>query len=437
LIIPATGALDLSISAGPALATLGVLLFFSFFFSGSETAYFSMQKVDRQRLEQGGRTDKRVLGLLRNRAALIATVLIGNETVNISVASVATALFASIAFTKGNTELWTIATVTPAMLLLSEITPKILAFRFSTTWARVVAWPLSAFYYAIWPIRWILTVLVSLLARPFRVSPVSDDEGLDEEEIRTLIDQTTESGDIQAREKEIIHAVFEFDEIIVGRLMTPKPDIFSIPIQIDWRELVRKCHQTGYSRIPVYSRRSDNIIGVLLVKDLLKYRDNPLQGPRQLRSLLLPPTFVPQSKSAGDMMEEFLKRQFHMACVVNEHGTLTGLITLDDLLASLVGELLDEGEPDEGEVQAAEPGQFIVKAAMDVDDFAEEVGFELPVGEYHTVGGFVFHQLGSLPHRGDTVEWGGRRFQVKTMDGRRIAEVVVELNIEEEQEASQ
>ena len=157
----------------------------------------------------------------------------------------------------------------------------------------------------------------------------------------------------------------------------------------------------------------------LLVKDLLRHRKHPPAGPRQLRSLLLPPTFVPATKSADDMMREFLERRLHMAFVVDEHGTLVGLITLDDLLDELLGDELEDSE-EISEIRNIRPNAITVRAAMDIEDFEEETGIHIPDGDWHTLGGFVFHELGRLPAQGDTVTWEGYRFVVSAMEGRRI-----------------
>ncbi len=184
-----------------------------------------------------------------------------------------------------------------------------------------------------------------------------------------------------------------------------------------------RAHEAGHSRIPVTGVADDDIVGVLLLKDLLRFRKTPLAGPRQLRSLLLPPVFVPTSKPADSMLEEFLERRFHMAFVVDEHGTLVGLVTLDDLLGELFGD--EDDDTDESEIARLRPDALTVKASIDVEDFVEETGITLPEGDYHTLGGFVFHELGRLPRKGDSVAVGEHRFVVAKMEGRRIAEVIV------------
>lgn len=415
-----------------ALPIFALLFLASFFFSGTETALFSLQKVDRQRFETAGDlTSKRLLHMWRHRGDVISAILIGNETVNISISALGAFLLTRLvpAYPWLNVLL-----ITPLLLLFSEITPKIIAYRYNTRWARAVALPLALFLLLVTPLRWVVAGVVTLLARPFGVRGPQAEEGLAEADLRTLVDLGTATGGVDERERDIIEAVFDFDDITVGRLMTPLPDVFAVPLDVPWPTLLEQA-RADFSRIPVYDQRIDNIVGVLLLKDLLKHRVVPPAGPRQLRAMLLPPVFVPRSKPADIMLREFMERRFHMAFVVNEHGTLVGVVTLDDLLSELVGEILDEEDDPTGpEVDRPHPGLVVVKGQTDLDDFEEETGIQLPEGDYDTVAGYLMHELGRIPERGEAVEHQGHRFVVAKVEGRRVTEVHVAL-VEPEQEA--
>ncbi|TNE91224.1 MAG: HlyC/CorC family transporter [Deltaproteobacteria bacterium] len=415
-------------SLGSAAAVFVVLFALSFFFSGTETALFRMQKVDRQKLAtEDSATARRITALLDRSQPLITTVLIGNETTNIAIAATGAALVTMLAPDKP----WlNIVLLTPALVMFSEITPKVIAFRFNVMWSRAAVWPLSLFYVLVSPIRVVVAGVVGGLARVlFQVRGGSLTGGLEETELVDLASQGEEAGNLVQTERELLEAVFELDDLSVSRLMTPRPDVFALELETPWEDLIAAVREAGYSRIPIYSGSEDQIEGVLLVKDLLRHREVP-PGPLQLRSLLMPAVYVPASKSADQMLAEFLERKTHIAFVVDEHGTFTGIITLDDLLSELVGELLDDGDVDTEDVDSVHPGRLAVRANMDIEDFEEETGIVLPEGEYHTVGGFVFHELGRLPQEGDTVEVHGHRFQVGEMDGRRIAEVYIDLEME-------
>jgi putative hemolysin len=411
------GGVEFHGTLGQAAGLFVALFMASFFFSGTETALFSLQKLERQRLAAFGRSGERVLALLDRRSSTISTLLIGNETANVMIATVGAALFATLT----PDQPWlNVVVLTPALLLFSEITPKVLAYRLSFYWALLAVWPLTAFGMAIAPVRWAVTGLVGGFARAFRVTTSAEESSLDENELRTLITQGAAAGDVDVRERDLIEAVFDFDDLTVGRLMSPRPDLVAVTLDTPWAELLRVTSEHRYSRVPVYEGRLDNVIGVLLIKDLLRYRHHPVATVRQLRSILLPPVFVPQSKPADAMLREFLSRKFHMALVVDEHGTLVGACTLDDLLAELVGELLDQDDASAAAVEETRPGVLTVQGDLDVDDFAQETGIVLPEGDYHTVAGFVFHELGRLPRPGDQITVGDHAFEVAGMDGRRI-----------------
>jgi CBS domain containing-hemolysin-like protein len=416
----AAGALGWAPEPGPlALALLVVLFGASFFFSGTETALFSLQQVDRERLQRDGTTGRMLHSLLEHRAPLITTILMGNESANIALTAVVAAL---VDATLPDAPWVAVLVVTPTLVLVSEITPKVLAFRFRVAWARLATWPLATFAMLVSPVRLVFSALVSALARAAGVPKGAAEERLAEDELMVYVDRSTASGELDPVERDIIEAVFELDDMPISRLMTPRPDVFSLPLNIGWTELLEGAHAAGHSRVPVRGRSEDDIVGVLIVKDLLRYRKAPLEGPRQLRSILMPPIFVPATMPAHIMLQEFLAQRFHMAFVVDEHGTLTGLITMDDLLSEL---LRDEEASQESEIALVRPDVLTVKATMDVEDFVEETGIPLPAGSYHTVGGFVFHELGRLPKEGDTIRHEGRRFVVEEVDGRRISEIRV------------
>ena len=416
----ASGGLGITAELGLQTWLLITALFFlSFFFSGTETSLFSLQKLDRHELAKEGRSGQLVANLLdRGRRPLLSTILMGNETVNVALTAVSAAVLIQLVPDKP----WlNIVLLPPSMILISEITPKVLAIRHPRRWARVAIWPLTAFYRVVTPIRSMFTVSIDLLARLFGAQSEVQHKGLEEQELMVLVDRGTASGAIDPAERDIIEAVLDFDELIVERLMTPRPDLLGLGIDTPWQELLDQTKASGYSRIPIWDTAPDDIIGVLLIKDLLRFQDNP-PTPQQLRTLLLPPAFVPASKPADVMLQEFLKRQLHMAFVVDEHGTLVGVLTLDDHLEELLGKL-DESE--ENELTRPRPNVLSVIANMDVEDFTEESGILLPTGEWHTVGGFVFHELGRLPRTGDVVRWQRWTFSVAQMSGRRIVSLEI------------
>lgn len=254
----------------------------------------------------------------------------------------------------------------------------------------------------------------------------------DDEPLHELIEQGRESGTLRATEHDLIARVLAFDELSVGRLMTPRREMFSVSLDQPFPELLETLREAGYSRVPVWEGSRENIIGVLIVKDLLAGLVGAGAGlgttPRQLRRMLRPARFVPATRRAVDMLAELRANRLHLALVVDEHGTVIGLITLDDLLGELVGELPDEmdEEPDPL-VRRAGERTWLVNASMDAGDFAERFGLELPDGEYNTVGGMVIQALGDLAHEGDSIPCGGGTLTVRRVEGRRVADLLLEI----------
>lgn len=418
-------------SPAPAIIAALVLLCLSAFFSASETALFSLQPVDRQSLDRAQRSA--VDRLIDHPRRTLASLLIGNETVNITLSTVTAALLLQLA------PRWpwlNLVVAAPLLLVFGEVLPKVMALRFNRRVAPLVARPLRLWAILITPLRLVLTwiadgflVLTGGTAAPKKAA-------LREAHLRDLIDRGRRAGSIGSLEQEVIHRIFEFGDLPVSRLMTPRPDIFSVNLTTPWPELVEALEKAGYSRVPVWRGTRDNIVGILLVKDLLPAilatRDGagtPARAPtiRELMDLLHPPRFVPTTKRAEQMLKEFREEKFHMAVVVDEHGSIAGVVTLDDLLAELVGELLDEHDVEEEDVREVREGLFTVKAGIDIEDFSERFDVEIPEGDYTTLSGFLLSLLGELPEKGQELRWNGLRFTVSGIDGHRLTEISVEV----------
>ncbi len=407
------------------IATLGMLaalLCVSAFFATSEAALFSLQRVDREALKDDPSIGEAIRHLLAQPRRLLAALLMGSEAANIALASAS----AQIAVTAWPDFPWiNIVVVAPILILFADIMPKTMGIRFARPIARVVVRPIQFWNELVSPVRFVLTSIADGVLHLFGVRRETESDALQEVQLRSLIDQGLQVGVIQPMEQEIIHNVFEFGDLPVSRVMTPRPDIFSLSITTPWPELLAKINELRYSRVPMWLGSPENIVGILLMKDLIRLRFGPPPNARQLQKLLHPAMFVPPSKRAQDLLREFRQKNVHLALVVDEHGSCVGLATLDDLLTELVGALHDESDAVEKDAVELRPGVFNVNAGMDVDDFAVRFGVELPEGEYVTLAGFVFHRLGRAPELGDVVEWEGRIFEVAALEGRRITEVTV------------
>jgi len=396
------------------------LLALSGFFSSSETALFSLQAIDREKLKEG-KGGRRVLELLRHPSRTLASLLMGNELVNISVSAVC----ASALLTVSPDKPWVnLLVATPLLLLFGEILPKTFALRNSPSWATLIGGPLTLWAWAVSIPRWVLVSAADFITGRLGAASERPDDRLEEEQVRELIDQGRRQGTIGAAEHRLIQRVFQFGDIPVDRLMTPRPDLVSFPLNVPFETLMHELRRTRISRVPIYLGKPDNVIGVLITRKLLRFVGQPPPGPRELKELLRPAWYVPETKLADDLLREIQLRREHLALVVDEHGVISGLITLDDLLSELVGEEHDE---ESSEISRIRADMWTVSGSTDVSDFVEETGIVVPEGDYQTIAGFIMTSLGRVPTKGEELCHDGVVFSISKMEGRRVVEVSVRI----------
>lgn len=336
----------------PYFLLLAALVGASAFFSGTEVALFSLRRVDREQMVRSERrSDALVVRLLARPRRLIATILVGNEVVNVSVSVTAAAIVHQLFFSAGAGELVLMAMATalalPLLLFLGEITPKTVAFKTAPGWSRLAARPLHVFGFAVAPARAIVRGISDLIMRPFGGSTLqSVPKDLSEDEFKALVDAGSAEGEVDARERSWIHSLFELGDKPVGDLMTPRDQVFALPYDLPLTRLVDEIAARGYARVPIYHRSAD---GRRVVRGIVYARDLVLPGlglepPRRLVDLLREPLYVPRSLRAERLFRMFKAQQKHMAIVVDEYGRLDGLITMEDLLEEVFGEIRDERE---------------------------------------------------------------------------------------------
>jgi magnesium and cobalt exporter, CNNM family len=341
------------------LALIAALLMGSGFFAGAETALFSLTRVSREALAQ--RDDpgsRRLRALLAQPRRLIVTLIVGNELINIVASSFSASIVQHVLPSLRQT--WQVAVstavVVPLLLWFGEMTPKSLAVRIGESWARAVSLPLTLVLWALTPVRVVLSAVAGVVIRLVGGRRQTQDEGLREEEFRALVDVGSEMGELQVAERRLIHNVFEFGDTTVAQVMTPAERVFALPYELPLGKLVDAVAQERYSRVPIYrtvkkrpARKGDGeakaieFIGILLAKDLVGYASGRLEG-HTLQELLHPPLFVPRTTKCDHLFREFQKRKTHLALVVDEYGRLAGLVTMEDLLEELFGEIADEKE---------------------------------------------------------------------------------------------
>jgi CBS domain containing-hemolysin-like protein len=291
-----------------------------------------------------------------------------------------------------------------------------------------VALALSPFVYWLsrvlyWPTRVLIGIANALLpGRGLREGPF-----VSEKEIRAMAEAGSEEGAIEEEEKELIHSIFEFGDTVVREVMVPRPDVAAVDVSQSLNTVVDMVIEHGYSRIPVYRGSLDEILGVVYAKDVLKEVRRAKNGrSKKVKDLARKAYFVPESKKVADLLREMQKERLHLAVVVDEYGSVAGIVTLEDLIEEIVGEIEDEFDRAEPNVKPVGDNRFRVNASLSVDDLNELLDVELPDTEWDTVGGLMLGILGRLPKQGEHVEFGEVRFVAERVQGRRISQVLVE-----------
>ena len=396
-----------------------ILLFFSGFFSACEAAFFSLNPIQiSQMREHKGRAGRLVHSLLGKPRELLITIYIGNELVNIATSVVATAMAIKIF---GNVGIGVaIGVGTFLLLIFGEIVPKSLSLRYAESYSLLACYPLTLFYKVVQPPRKFLTHLSEkvLTALGFaaiapKTSPISDDE------FRAMVQIGEGEGVIDSDERKMIHNVFEFGETTVAEIMTPKIDMFTVSINDGIDVILPKIVENFYSRVQVYDSEGETIQGILLTKDLNRQQHLPRENVN-IKSLLHPMLTVPKSKKIKDLLQEFRKLKIHMAIALDEYGSVCGLVTLEDVLEELVGEIDSEMRLDESPIVQLNGNNFKVSAAVTLHEFNEHFECKIPEDEHDTLGGLVFGLLGRVPRSGEAVTFENFKFRVEKMKGPRI-----------------
>ena len=319
-----------------------LLLIFSGFFSGSETALFSLSSIQRERIKRTGHKKSLLINKLLSRPRkLIVTILIGNDMVNIAASVIAASLFVS--FNKDHGEWIALAVMTPVTLIFAEVIPKTLGLTYNERIAPFISAPLYYFSKLIFPLKFILYNISILLSKLVGFEKRHISTAIMEDEFRALVDQSHESGEINRAERDLIHNVFEFSDTQAFEIMTPLNEIFSLSEDMTIDRAVKSVQQSRFLRIPVYRNRFDNIVGILYTKDLLKMNPGKYnENEKIIQKIYRTPFFVDENIKTDDLFHILKKKRIHIAICINKQGKVTGLLTMDDLLGELFGEIHDE-----------------------------------------------------------------------------------------------
>jgi magnesium and cobalt exporter, CNNM family len=396
------------------------------FFAAAETSLFSLSPLARLKLkskhpQSGAKIDK----LLARPQRLLTSIIIGNEGAVIISTILATSISLSI---WGNHGKWmAMGVMAPALLLFGEIIPKSLALRYPEWWACFIAAPLSAVMPLLTPFRVVLLSVSRAVMTFLGVKAKPRTHLVREDDFIRMVEDSHKGGLIAPIEKELIVNLMNLGETTVGQIMVPKADIFLLPLDMSLENLIKAVKQGHFSRVPIYGTDPEDIVGILHAKDLLTFSADESGEPASLRDLLRPPYYVPETKRAFDLLEELQARKIRLALIVDEYGSLTGLVSVEDILVELFGEFEEEFEEADHLMEKLAPGVYLVKSWIPLEELNETLGSSLPREEFDTLGGFVFNLFGELPHEGDSIRYEKIKFDIVQMKGTRILEMLLTL----------
>ena len=381
------------------LIVLFLLIVLSALFSGAETALFSLSAIKaRNSFKEKKRGSKTLIKLKEDPHRLLITLLVGNNIVNIS-ASALTTLLAINYFGSATVGIAT-GVLTLIILVFCEITPKTYAHKNALKISLLVAKPIKILSTLIYPLIWILEKITSLVMK--LTGDTNKEQLVTYEELKTTISMSAEEGVIRKDEEEMLKNVFDFAKQRVEDIMIPRNEIFSISVKTKPDDVVTMITEKGYSRIPVYDRDVENIIGILYAKDLLK-KITMKETISSIKDILRPPFFIPETKKVDLLLKEFKKKRQHMAIVVDDSGGIEGLVTLEDLIEEIFGEIYDE--TDKKEILIRKNGDsYLVDAKISIEELNDEIGTNIQDDHFNTVAGYIINTLGRIPKKGEKIE---------------------------------
>lgn len=403
------------------LVALIVLIAFSAFFSASETAFSSLNQIRlKSRAEEGDTSAARVLAMAEKYDKLLSSILIGNNIVNIAAASIGTVLFTKwLGAERGATASTVVLTV--VVLIFGEVTPKTLAKEMPETIATAVSPVLSLLLTLFTPLTWLFSQWKKLLGR-FVHSSESD--AITEGELITMVSEAENDGELTDRESQLIRSAIEFDDVEVEEILTPRVDVIAVEDDLSLDEVADTFAESGYSRLPVYHGTIDNIIGVVHEKDFYLGR---LRKDTTLEDLVKPTLYTTGSTQISQLLRTLREQHHHMAVVVDEYGGTEGIITLEDILEELVGEIWDETDKDETPIRQLSENSWQVEGDVNVEDFFDAIGFVDKTFDcdYNSVGGWALAELEHIPSAGESFGYKQLHVTIRAVKDQRIESLLV------------
>ena len=409
-----------------------ILLFFSAFFSSTETAFTSFNKIRMKNLAQNG--DKRALLVTKIESKydrFLTSVLVGNNIVNISLSSIATLFFISLIADEGLASTVSTIVITVAVLIFGEIAPKVIARQNADKMAMLIAPFINIIIVLLTPLTLIFGGWSKLLGLIFRSKEQST---YTEEELITIVDEAEEDGTLESEEGDLIRSAIEFNDVCAGDILTPRVDICAISKDESISNIAKIFIENAYSRLPVYDEDLDDIIGILHEKDFfIAYHNNNKTITKHLKK----PVHVSEHIKIADLLQVLKSKKCHMAVVVDEFGGTMGIVTMEDIIEELIGDVFDEHDEISEDYKELEDGSIIVKCSAELDNFIEKFEIKLDDEEDlpQTVNGFIMKELQTFPHVGDSFKFQSLNIEITKIGPKRVEEIKVTKIIEEEKGA--
>ena len=417
--------MDSSTSNSIQIVLLIILLIGSGFFSASETALMSLSKIKMRHMEEDGvKGAKLVSTLIEDSNRLLTSILIGNNIVNIAATSITASLFTAMLGAQGVA----IATglMTVLVLIFGEITPKTISANNPEKASLVVAKPIKFFVTILTPIVWIFNIITKVIFKLFGV----DDKGvkpfITEEELKTMVNVSHEEGLLEMEEREIINNVFEFGDMQAKEAMVQRLDIVAIDMEDSYEEIIDLFKTEKLSRMPVYEETIDDIIGILNIKDIIFLSDEEIEN-FDIKKYMREAFFTYEFKKITQLLEEMKKDKSQMAIVVDEYGGTAGLITIEDLVEVIVGDIEDEYDEEEDEIQVISPNEFLVDGSTKISDVNEILNIELESEEFDSIGGYIIGYIRHITEENEIIEMDNIKFNIESVDKNRIKKIRIML----------
>ena len=419
-----------------------ILLFLSAFFSAAEAALISLKRIHIGDIKEKNSKEGTLLKLwLKNPNELLTTLLLGKTAVYVLSVSTAVMLAESYYnsfFGHMNRSFYMFSAfviIVIIMLIITEITPRVFAKNSAAKISRTLIVPLNTLRIILRPVILIFLEISKLIIKLFGIKVKEQMFEITEEDIKTFVKEGTEVGVIEEGEEEMIHSIFEFSDTTVKEILTPRTTVFALDMEKTIGEVWDEVVEQGFSRIPVYNETIDKIVGIVHMKDMIKYNKEE-HSDMKIKELMKEPYFVPTTKTLVELLEEFKKKQSHMAIIIDEYGGTLGIVTIEDLLEEIVGEIRDEFDQEEESIQQIKETIFDIRGDTVIEELNEELDINMPVSEeYDTVSGYVQDELGKVAEEGDQVKGDGFILKVMEVDNKRIEKlriIITEKNSEGE-----